>query len=82
MAYALFGVLPKDLLFLISKESHTLKNVYVSIDIHCSKVPKLIFLTSTFGFLRLKSHSLLYVSSAYIQIVAFILFASTLFWSV
>lgn len=43
MAYALFGVLPKDLLFLISKESHTLKNVYVSIDIHCSKVPKLIF---------------------------------------
>ena len=43
MAYALFGVLPKELLFLISKESHTLKNVYVSIDIHCYKVPKLIF---------------------------------------
>lgn len=27
MAYGLFGVLPKDFLFLIYKESHTLKNV-------------------------------------------------------
>lgn len=43
MAYGLFGVLPKDFLFLIYKESHTLKNVYVSIDMHCSKVLKLIF---------------------------------------
>lgn len=46
MAYALFGVLPKEFffcLFFMYKESHTLKNVYVSIDIHCSKVPKLIF---------------------------------------